>query len=248
MNAKINNRRLKLIVPLVLCLMTGSTQAAVLKDFKATFDVRVLGFKVGEATQILSCDQDDHQCNLVSEAIPPSWARRFINEESIEKIQLFVSKEQFKLLEYKKLLTRHYDDKTEYKTYTIQLETQPKQLRYLEGDKTWPAEPLAFDVISLAYAIQYQVLNQRPLQGFYLQDEKQQTPIEFKKTFIEDELEPDFVEDAISALRFEFSNAKIDAKLWLVPQYDFFPGRIEILNKEEDRRIVLEINKAPKFY
>ncbi|BBP43388.1 DUF3108 domain-containing protein [Thiosulfativibrio zosterae] len=248
MNSKIYSQLLKSFIPVVLLLMTDTVQAVTLKDFKATFDVRVLGFNVGEATQTLSCDQDDHQCNLVSEAIPPSWARRFINEESIEKIQLSMSEEQFKLLEYKKLLTRHYDDKTEHKTYTIQLETQPKQLRYLEGDKTWPAEPLAFDVISLAYAIQYQVLNKRPLEGFYLQDEKQQTLIELKKTFIEDDIEPDFVDDAISALRFEFSNAKIEAKLWLVPQYGYFPGRIEILNKEKDRRIVLEINKAPKFY
>lgn len=240
---------LKLLSLCAFIFVASATQAATLKNFSATFDVRVLGFTVGEITQTFECDQQSHLCTLSSEAIPPSWAKRFINESAIEKIKLHQSEEQFTLLEYKKYLTREYDDRTEHKTFTIQRETEPKpQLRYLEKDTTWPNQALAFDVISLAYALQYQVLNKRPLTDFYLQDEKEQQAIQFSKTFVNDKLEPDYADDGITALRFEFSNAKIDAKLWLLPQYQYFPGKIEILNKEENRRIILEINKRPKFY
>lgn len=236
------------LLALLTLLATHSTQAATLKDFNATFDVRVFGFTIGEVTQKFKCSQDDQLCQLSSEAIPPKWAKRFINESAIEKIQLHQTEEHFTLLEYKKYLTREYDDRTENKTYTIQRETTPKaQLRYLEKDQTWPDQALAFDMISIAYAIQYQVLNQRPLDNFYLQDEKEQQAIVFTKSFVKDELEPDFADKPLTALRFEFSNAKIAAKLWLLPQEQYFPGKIEILNKEEDRRIILEINKRPKF-
>lgn len=220
-----------------------------LKNFKASFDVRVLGFTIGEAFQEMQCR--DQQCELKSQAVPPSWARRWINEEAIEVIQLNQSEQGLKLQEYKKYLTRHYDDKTIKKTFTIQRQEAQNRFQYLEENKNFPLKDQAFDVISLAYAIQYHVINNLPLNNLYLQDEKIQQKLIFSETAKDDSLYFEFAETMgddgeLSVKRFAFSNDKIAAKLWLIPSLNYFPGQIEIYNKIEDRTIKLELNNRPK--
>lgn len=243
------------LMAFVLFILLTASQAALaenqpLKSFKASFDVRVLGFAIGEAFQEMQCH--DQHCELKSKAVPPSWARRWINEEAIEVIQLNQSEEGLRLQEYKKYLTRHYDDKTIKKTYTIQRQQTNNRFQYLEGDKSFPLKDSAFDVISLAYAIQYHIINHLPLNDLYLQDEKIQQKLAFSQIAKDDSLYFEFAEDMgddgeLSVKRFAFSNDKIAAKLWLIPSLNYFPGQIEIYNKTEDRTITLELNKKPKL-
>lgn len=227
-----------------LLLMPIRTEAVTLPDFKATFDVKVLGFTVGQAHQQMQCHQA--HCVLKSEAKPPKWARRFINESAVETVHLQQSDTEFKWMEYKKFLTRHYDDKTVQKTFTLVRNEAEDYIEFVETNRTWPMQKDVYDVISMAYAIQFKVLNQQPLDTLYLQDDKIQERFKFTQQNRKDEIDLDF-EDEVQTRLFAFHNGKIDAKLWLMPDLNYFPVRIIILNKSEDRKIELELNRKPKI-
>ncbi len=215
-----------------------------LKNFNAVFDVRVFGFNIGDTSHKMKCQEN--LCQLTSEATPSRWARRWINEETVEVIQLDQSNNDIKLLEYKKYLTRHIDAQSIQKTTTIQRDLKNNQLHFIEGQKTFNPKPHAFDLISLAYAIQYLVINQQPLNSLFLQDDKNQQKIVFSEVFKEHKIYLDF-SGHIASQRFSFSNDKISAKLWLIPELNHFPGKIEVHNKETDRKITLELQKKPNF-
>lgn len=220
----------------------SSVQAATLPSFSATFDVRVLGFKIGQAHQKMTCKAEN--CVIRSEAKPPKWARRFINESAVETIHIHQTESDFKWMKYQKHLTRHYDDKTIKKTFTLIRNEDENRVDYIEEEKTWPMQKDLYDVISLAYGIQFKVLNSQSLDNLYLQDDKVQQRFNFTQKNIEDEIEIPFEEEAQTRL-FAFHNGKIDAELWLLPDLNYFPVRIIILNKEEDRKIELELNRKP---
>lgn len=242
----LKNLRKHLAIGFLLCSSIASTQtyARTLLPFKATFDVRVFGFNVGEAHQAMTCQQQN--CLLTSEASPPKWAQRFINESAKEQIHLIQTDHEFKWLKYKKFLTRRYDDHTEHKTYTLVRDEQHKRIHYLETDKSWPIHPLVYDAISIAYAVQYRVLNHLPLDNLYLQDDKVQQKITFSTKNKPDEIDLEF-KDGLQTRRFEFHNDKMSIKLWLVPEMAYFPGQIKVENKVEDRTITLELNRVPDF-
>lgn len=226
----------------LMALCSAIAAAEQLPDFSASFDIRVLGFHIGEAHQEMTCE--GKQCLLTSKAEPPGWARQFINESAIEKIRLQQTNDQLKWLQYKKFLTRYYDDKTIHKTYTLVRKENLNKVEYLEKNQFWPNQKHLYDVISMAYGIQFQVLNKKPLNNLYLQDDKIQQKMNFTANNEDDEIDLPFQDDAQTKL-FAFHNGKIDAQLWLMPKLNYFPVRIIILNKEEDRKIELELNHKP---
>jgi len=234
--------RLKASVFFLMTLCSSIVAAEQLPDFSASFDIRVLGFHIGEAHQEMTCE--GKQCLLTSKAEPPGWARQFINESAIEKIRLQQTNDQLKWLQYKKFLTRYYDDKTIHKTYTLVRKENLNKVEYLEKNQFWPNQKHLYDVISMAYGIQFQVLNKKPLNNLYLQDDKIQQKMNFTANNEDDEIDLPFQDDAQTKL-FAFHNGKIDAQLWLMPKLNYFPVRIIILNKEEDRKIELELNHKP---
>jgi len=243
---------------LIFCLsiLSGfATQAAQigtpLKPFKADFNVLVFGTAIGTAKHTFTCQgKKPEHCQLKSEAIPPSWARHFINEDAIEISDINQTQQDFQLEKYTKHLTRRYSDHTIHKTYTIQRDVQKKVFHYLEKNKTWPLQRHAFDTISMAYAVQYLVLNHRPLTDLYLQDDKSQAKVHFSEQNVKTEIDLDdfpnkssFFESnpSLEAKRFHFENNQASVTLWLLPKYHYFPGRISVLDKKEDRKIVLEL-------
>ncbi|MDG4812508.1 DUF3108 domain-containing protein [Hydrogenovibrio sp. 3SP14C1] len=227
---------------LLISLWSSIVSAEQLPNFSASFDIRVLGFHIGQAQQEMTCE--GKQCLLTSKAEPPGWARKFINESTVEKIRLRQTDNQLKWLQYKKFLTRHYDDKTINKTYTLVRKEKLDKVEYIEKSQFWPNQKHLYDVISMAYGIQFQVLNKKPLDNLYLQDDKVQQKINFTVNNKDDEIDLPFQDDAQTKL-FAFHNGKIDAQLWLMPKLNYFPVRIIILNKEEDRKIELELNHKP---
>lgn len=237
-----SSARSKVMAFLLMTAWSSVTMAEQLPDFSASFDIRVLGFHIGEAHQEMTCKGSE--CLLTSKAEPPGWARQFINESAVEKIRLKQTNDQLKWLEYKKFLTRYYDDKTVHKTYTLVRNEKLNQVEYIEKKKSWPSQKHLYDVISMAYGIQFQILNKKPLTNLYLQDDKIQQKMNFTAKNEDDEIDLPFQDEAQTKL-FAFHNGKIDAQLWLMPKLNYFPVRIIILNKEEDRKIELELNHKP---
>lgn len=243
MNRLSNRFCCNLISALFLTLLLGlssTSMAKPLRPFKAVFDVNVFSFKVGNAYHEMTCKKQ--HCLISSVAEPPKWAKRFINESAIEKIEINQSNGGFKWQRYTKYLTRRYDDRTEKKTYTLVVDEGKGQIDYLEKGKSWPLQENVYDMISMAYGIQHRILNKKTLDSIYLQDDKSQQKIRFTTQNEAEELDLP-IGDELQTQRFEFHNDKIAAKLWLIPEMDYFPGRIEIDNKEQDRTIVLELNK-----
>jgi len=96
----------------------------------------------------------------------------------------------------------------------------------------------------MAYGIQYRVLNRLPIDDLFFQDEKVQQKLNFTHQNIEEEIVVPF-DDEAQTLFFAFHNGKIDVKLWLMPELNYFPVRLSILNKDEDRKIELELKRKP---
>lgn len=234
---------MKLLTTLFLLCFSLSALATPLADFKAVFDVDAFGFTVGKAKQNFSCTgQEVQTCTLTSIAKPPSWAERFINESSVEKITLQQTADQFNWLKYQKNLTRRYDDRTEYKTITLKKDHQHKQITFVEEKKNWPIQLQIFDEISIVYAIQHAVLNNQALDNFYLQGDKVQQKLAIYIKKHNEIIDLPFDENLNSTFVI-FKNDNIHAKVWLLNEHQYFPGRIKIANKKTNKTITLELTK-----
>ncbi len=214
-----------------------------LKSFNAVFDVHVFGFNIGDTVHKMQCKDDI--CNLSSQAIPSRWARGLVNEEVKETIKLDQSNNDLRLLEYKRVLTRNRDGQTTQRTFTVQRDLKNNLFHVAEKQKTFDAPPHAFDMISISYAIQYLVLNNMPLNSLFLQDRKSQEKVVFSEEFIKDEINLRFAE-YIATKRFSFSNDKVIATLWLIPELNYFPGQIRVYNKEKQRAVTLKLQSKPQ--
>lgn len=213
-----------------------------LPEFNANFDIWVMGFNIGEAQHKMTCKQQD--CLLTSIAEPPGWVKPFINESSVEKIHIQQSDEDFKWLSYKKFLTRRKSGTTINKTETLVRDSELDQIRYIEEQVAWSNPKHVYDVISIAYGIQFLVLNQQPLTELYLQDTKGQQKLQFSTLAKTEKINLPF-QNRAQTQRYRFHNDKIDAQLWLMPSLNYFPVKIIVLNKETDRKIELELNQKP---
>ncbi len=224
----------------------SSSQAVELSPFQATFNVKIFGMTLGEVKQSLSCDylQPRRNCLLTSTAIPPSWAERFINESAIEKIWFTQTSSTLNWQKYQKYLTRRYDDRTEKKIITFIKKPETNQIIFIEKDKAWPLQTKVFDEISVIYALQHALLNKQPLNGFYVQGDKEQRAISTRIKSTHKEIDLPFGDDVETTL-IEFENSKIVAKIWFINIDRYFPGRIEITDKKEDRTVTLELQELP---
>lgn len=236
-------KNMKFLTLVCLSLVCSTSLATPLGDFKAVFDVDAFGFTVGKAKQSFSCSGElKKNCTLTSIAKPPSWAERFINESSIEKVTIQQTANQFNWVNYQKDLTRRYDDRTEHKTITLQKNIKSKRITFIEKQKHWPIQEKIFDEISIVYAIQHAILNKMPLNNFYLQGDKiqQKLSIQIKSRSKIIDLP---IEEYVKTTLVIFKNANIHAKIWLINDKQYFPGRIEIENKETNKTITLELTK-----
>jgi len=233
----------RIIFAVLISIFASAAKSQPLPEFKAHFDIWVMGFNIGEAEHKLSCQQQD--CELTSIAEPPGWVKRFINESAVEKIKIQQSPTEYKWLAYKKFLTRRKSGDTINKTETLVRDLENNQIQYLEEQRAWPNPKQVYDVISITYGIQFLVVNGKPLTDLYLQDTKGQQKLKFSTLAKSEKISLAFKGRA-QTKRYDFHNDKIDAKLWLMPSLNHFPVRIIVFNKETDRKIELELNQKPK--
>lgn len=213
------------------------------QSFEAEFAVRVMGFNIGTVYQNMKCE--DENCVLTSEANPPRWARRFINESTLETIHLTINDQAFQWHRYHKDLERRYSDRTV--NIEVDLIAQPEQDKIIfpQREREWPYSPYAYDLISLAYALQYYAKTDS-LPDFILQEEKQQTAVEFSRKNHATRTHLNYQSNADARL-FEWTTPTLEVKVWLIESLDLFPGKIEVFNKEHNRRILLTLDRQPKL-
>jgi hypothetical protein len=238
----------QLVLGLAGLMITSLAWAQPWPNFSATFDVKVMGFTIGEAHQSFYCMEQD--CHLASKATPPDWAKAFINEQTVEKIHLTYDAQTLTWQSYRQDLTRFYDDRILKRTTRIIRQDNPPRILSPDKDKVFPAKPYAFDQISLAYALAFYARQtdqtDRTLPPFVLQRDQKQSSINVVKAFEPKTIDLPFADD-VSTLYFALLSDKIRIDLWLMPALDYFPVKVRLNDAEKDRTIELLLNKSLKL-
>jgi len=246
-----------LLIGLIQLSLSGTALANKIPDFESQYYVNAFGIELGKATHRFNCqkptdakaESTPQNCTLISSAKPTGLAALLFKDSSIETIQLTQSDQALKWLSYHKLGLAYKDGKKTEKRTTLTLDESLGQVTSLEKQKQWPAQPYQYDAISIAYAIQYYKLNhQRPIQEipFVLQEKNSQEKVHFTTLDKAEVIEFEFSDSLYESLKYVFSSQHSKIELWLLPNYDYFPSKIRITNKAEDRTITLTLAELPK--
>jgi len=232
---------------LLVTLYASPLFANTLPNFKSSYYVNAFGVELGKATHQFSCQQED--CTLISRAKPTGLAAMFFSDSSIETIQLKQTKDNLIWLSYHKLGTSKKGGKKVQKHTTLKLDSENDQVVFVEKNRTWPAQPNTFDIMSIPYAIQYFKLNNRPLKALTLsiQDSNFQEKLTFTTLDQSEKLSFKFSNQEFKALKYVFESQQFKMELWLLPKYHYFPAKIRLINKKEDKVITLNLAEQPKL-
>jgi hypothetical protein len=222
-----------------------NSHAATLPNFSAAYHVNAYGIELGKATHRFICQKSD--CTLISKAKPSGLAAMFFNDSSIETIKLTQTDSALKWLSYHKLGISEKNGKETQKHTTLTLDETNQRIWQTEKQKAWPIQENIYDLISIAYAIQYNILNNRPLTDFYVQDSNFQDKLVYQPGNQAEKLPFDFSENWIDTVRYTFDSHNSKIELWLLPNHHYFPGKIRVTNKEEDRAITLNLAERQKI-
>ncbi len=243
-HSKLKHALFGVLTGLVISLPMNAS-AAVIKDFKASFEVDAFDIKLGTSQQTFRCEQQN--CTLTATASPSGIASWFLHEETEEIIHLQQTESGFAWQSYQKI-TRSTSEKGKIlKTVNfVKTDSMPVRVNYIEKERFWPIKPKLYDMVSIAYALQYAKLNKQPLNGFHLQDTNLQEAVDISDSNPIESLELADLETTVDAERFEFETSKAKIKVWLLPSYDYFPGRIDVYNIEKDKTITLLLEELPE--
>ncbi|MCF6253326.1 MAG: DUF3108 domain-containing protein [Thiomicrorhabdus sp.] len=227
-------------------LYTTASLANTLPNFKSSYYVNAFGVELGKATHQFNCQQEN--CTLISRAKPSGLAAMFFSDSSIETIQLKQTKNTLTWLSYHKLGISKKDGKKVQKHTTLKRDTENDQVVFIEKNRTWSAQPNTFDIMSIPYAIQYFKLNNRALKTleFSIQDSNFQEKLSFTTIDQPENLSFKFSNRAFKALKYVFESQQFKMELWLLPKYQYFPAKIRLINKKEDKIITLNLAELPK--
>jgi len=232
---------------LLMTIYTASSFSATLPNFKSSYYVNAFGVELGKATHQFQCLQTD--CTLVSRAKPSGLAAMFFSDSSIETIQLKQTKDTLTWLSYHKLGISKKEGTTTKKHTTMKRDDANNQIIFIEKNRTWPIQANTFDIMSISYAIQYFKLNNQPLNELelHIQDSNFQEKLVFKTIDQPEPLEFKFAHHTFKALKYVFESQKSRIELWLLPDHHYFPGKIRLINKKEDKTITLNLAELPKI-
>ncbi len=219
--------------------------AATLPNFKTSYYVNAFGVDLGKAKHRFTCHQQN--CTLVSEAKPSGVAAMFFKDRSIETIQLQQTPTSFTWLSYHKQGISKKNGNEEIKHTTLKRDKANQKIVYVEKKRNWPIQPNTFDIMSLAYAIQYFKLNNRPLNTIelHIQDSNFQEKLQLKQANHPEPLHFKFSNNAFNTLKYTLESKQSRLELWLLPNYDYFPSKIRLIDKKENKTITLNLAELP---
>lgn len=236
---------LTLLSAALFTLFSMSSFATTLPNFSAIYYVNAYGVDLGKVKQSFSCQNSD--CTLISTAKPSGLAAIFFNDSSVETIKLIQTDDALKWLSYHKLGISEKDGKTIQKHTTLTLDESHQQIWHTEKQKAWPIQANIYDLMSIAYAIQYNKINNRRLTDLYVQDNNFQDKLTLTSADETEQLDVEFSENWIDTLRYTFDSHNAKIELWLLPNHHYFPGKIRVTHKEDDRAITLNLAELQKI-
>ena len=244
----LHSKNLTSILTLAIILFMPAAHSTELQGFNAKFKVEALGMTLGLAKQSMRCK--DNTCVLKSDAKPSGFAAMLSSDHSSESVTLIQKDHQLNWLSYEKLgfTKKHGQDYIKKESMLLQPETE--QVQAFKNEKlrqTWPAKSNTFDSLSLAYAIQHAQLNKLNLDSFVLVDSKFQDALTITKDtkFVKIALAE--TGDSVEAEKYNIESEHTKIDLWLLPKYNHFPGKIRIVN-QDDQTITFTLAEPPKYY
>lgn len=222
-----------------------NTQAQAI-EFEAEYNIKAKGINIGTAKQTLKCEEQN--CTLTSLAKAPKWAF-FINESSKETINLTLENNELIWQKYHKELTVKKSGKTNYHHYEFYRDSQNKKIISIQKNMEWDEQKYAFDMISIAHALSFYAKqtsqNKAPLPSFYLQEDNKQYPLEFTQIHKKTTTNLIYKSD-LSAYYYEWNSPEKQVKVWLVEELNMFPAHLELYDKKENNRLILQLKSHPK--
>ncbi|AHF01473.1 hypothetical protein THIAE_06630 [Thiomicrospira aerophila AL3] len=243
------SKRPVLLIGMIMLILTGSIQAVVAQstlkpDFNAEFTVRVMGINVGTASQSLSCEAQS--CLLETSAIPDRWARRLANEQTHERIELGLDdNNQLRWLSYQKTLQRYRGNTTPQITRFF-WDSEANEIVNPDRNLSWPASEQAFDMIAIIYALRQSLRAGQHNPPLLLQEDKRQTPVSFVSANQTTQVHTQFRSN-LAARYYEWASEEVQVKIWLLDDFAFFPGRIELTQHDSGRSVILSLKSPPTF-
>ena len=238
-----------LLIGIIMLILNDSIQAVVAQtplkpDFNAEFTVRVMGINVGTASQSLSCEAQ--RCLLKTSAIPDRWARRLANEQTHERIELSLDdSSQLRWLSYQKTLQRYRGNTTPQITRFF-WDSEANEIVNPDRNLSWPASEQTFDMISIIYALRQSLRAGQPNPPLLLQEDKRQTPVNFVSANQTTQVHTQFRSN-LAARYYEWASKEVQVKIWLLDDFVFFPGRIELTQHDNGRSVILSLKSPPTF-
>lgn len=225
-----------------LVALPFTIQAATIPDFNARFEVHAFGIKLGTSEQRFQCRND--ACSLKALAAPSGLASWFVNEKTDETVELTQNNKHFTWQRYLKKSGPDLD----HPKKTVEFVRQTNgRVFYVEKERSWQAHSGVYDMVSIAYALQYRRLNQLSLDGLYLQDTHDQEKLKITPLKSNTNLDLADPEATVHSETFTFETSKAKVKIWLIKTHQYFPGRIEVYNKEKDKTITLLLEELPEI-
>jgi len=222
------------------------TYAANLNDFKAQYFVEVGSFSLGKGSHQFRCESN--QCTLTSSAKPSGFIRNFFKDELYETVQIQQTDDQFEWMGYQRKDIKYKNSEAREKVKTFK--RADGEILFVEKDKIFPDGKYVYDPLSISYAIQWLKLNQKPESEFkqlQLQTDKQQDDISLIAYAKAGKIDLDFASKKLDSEEFSLDSKEYKINLWLLKDYAWFPGKIEIYDKRKDRTIKLILANAPNF-
>ena len=236
------------ILTLGIILFLPAAHAGELQDFKATFKVEALGMTLGLAKQSMRCK--DNTCILKSDAKPSGFAAMLSSDHSSEAVTLIQKDHQLNWLSYEKLGFTKKHGQDHIKKESLLLQPKTEQIQAFKNEKlrqTWPAKSHTYDSLSLAYAIQHAQLNQLSLDRFVLVDSKFQDALTITQDAKFAKIALAETGLSVEAQHYNIESEHTKINLWLLPKYNYFPGKIRIVN-QDDQTITFTLAEPPKYY
>ena len=225
-------------------LVSANANAQSLKNFSAEFNVQVASFNIGQGTHSFECINQN--CTLKSSAKPSGFIRNFFKDELYETAELIQTDSELTWQSYQKKDIRYKGDKVSERIKT--LKKTENAIVFVEKNQTFPLKQSVFDQMSIAYAIQWLRINKAPKSEFdklILQTHKGQSKVSFSDFSKPTALGFDFANSTLKAEKFSLNTDKVKVELWCLADYNWFPAKIKIYNKDKDRTITLNLAKKP---
>lgn len=227
---------------------------AQLQSFSAEYNTKAAGVSVGVVKHQMQCQKS--ACELTNIAQPSKLVSWLVNESSVETIRLNLAENDLQWLSHKIKIERKKSGKTSKTERNFYLDLAENKIISPEKSMEFAAQPYGYDMISIMYAIQFylQKSQQNGLSGelpeLYLQEDDKQTLLKFKQQNQKTRVNLAYKSE-VAARFFEWEGinpaGNISAKVWLIDELNFFPGKIEIYNHKDKLKLTLNLRNQPKF-